>query len=568
MAKTPKIRRRGNVFVDSNGRVLGRNLEGARATLAARRGASPRTRQGDGSTLEGRPAQGPGGPRYGPGGVPTSQPIPGLTTTGKPRRPHRQRSPRTGKPVAGPPTRQGNYPAANPNPVVLPTTKKKKKTTDPAAATTPRRTSGGRTTTTRTTTTRTTGGGGGGGGGGRGGSGGGGGGSTASTAPPTTTVPDTGVEQDVAKLYNPAMRAIARQRDSLGLQNEQRLKSQQNFENWLAQKQGEGAQWLREMQANNQTAAAQAGQAAADKINTTLTSIRGMLGNSAADTLAGNGGVAAAENAATNAQDVMTRANAGAASVGSNLAVFNANQGLDAARMANLRSVINAEYNRGLADLGNQETTLRTNFAKAVQEGKQQQIQNQLDREAADFMNQYRQGQLAVDQQNADTRAVQAQVDAKYKAERLRIDEAYRAGQLTLRERELQLKAAQAQLRARQKARGKNAGAQRQATDALGTWLTNQLKNYGGGAIPGQTASYESLNAADQGQLIHKGIAFLKARHPKLRQAQVLQILNGTYGGRLNVHVLNGQVVPPNTPGAQVKLDPRIYRDVVSRFPK
>lgn len=379
-------------------------------------------------------------------------------------------------------------------------------------------------------------------------------------------MPDTSVEQDVAKLYNPAMRAIARQRDSLGLQNEQRLKSQQNFENWLAQKQGEGAQWLREMQANNQTAAAQAGQAAADKINTTLTSIRGMLGNSAADTLAGNGGVAAAENAATNAQDVMTRANAGAASVGSNLAVFNANQGIDAARMANLRSVINAEYNRGLADLGNQETTLRTNFAKAVQEGKQQQIQNQLDREAADFMNQYRQGQLGVEQQNADTRRVAAQVDAQYKAERLRIDQAYRAGQLTLRERELQLKAAEAKRKAR--AGGKNNNAQRQATDALGTWLGKQLESYGSGAIPGQTASYESLNAAEQGQLIHKGIAFLKARHPRLRQAQVLQILNGTYGGRLNVHVLNGRVVPPDTPGAQIKLDPRIYRDVVTRFPK
>ncbi len=357
-----------------------------------------------------------------------------------------------------------------------------------------------------------------------GGAAGSGGAGTAADAPET-------VEEYVNRLYDPAFRSIARNRKSLNTQLTANQASQQRFEEWLAAKRGEGRTWLQDMHSKaNEQAMTQRGinGGVADQARAAAGATTAGVGDMAVNEA---GGQANQNLATSNEQMLNTRVAAGTASTNSNLANFDAQALVADALNTNRRQQLLAEYNKGVRGYDDDELKLRLQVGQSIRE-------EEANRANQAFLNAYKEkelgikeGQLAVDQMNAQTRAWDAQAGVEYRNAKLQLEKVKADRNWTTAQFNAKLKAEKLKIEQRAAVRAnKDNNAQTKATDAVGkaiiSWLPSTTDPLGR-PIP---RSLTSLNGAERISLSQRAIVFLKARHPRLTAQQALQVITGTVG--------------------------------------
>lgn len=374
-----------------------------------------------------------------------------------------------------------------------------------------------------------------GGGGGRpapvGGAGGSSGSSGATAGGASGGTSEETVEQYINRLYDPAFRSLARNRASLDAQLTANQASQQRFEEWLAAKRGEGRTWLQDMHrtANEHAASSQAQvRGVADQARAAAGATTAQFDPSVVS--GEGGGVYNQQIASGNEQMLNTRVAAGTASTNSNLANFDAQALVADALNTNRRQQILAEYNKARRGYDDDEAKLRLQVGAAVRE-------EEANRANREFMNAVKErelgikeGGLEVDRINAQTRAWDAQAQAEYRVQSLRLRKLAEERKWTTAQFNARLQTEKLKIQQRATVRQQDNNAQAKATDAMSKALPSWIPT---GADPlGRPIkrSITSLTGAERAQVAQRAITFLKARHPRLTAQAALQVITGVVG--------------------------------------
>lgn len=362
----------------------------------------------------------------------------------------------------------------------------------------------------------------------------------AAPAPAGTTTSSTDPNQEtpeeyVNRLYDPAFRSIARSRAALGQQLTANQASQKRFEEWLAAKRGEGRTWLQDMhnKANEQAASSQAGVSAlADQ---SRAAANATTAASDPQTVASAGGYANAQIAGGNEQLLNTRIAAGTATTNSNLANFDAQALVADALNANSRQQLLAEHNKAMRGYNDDELKLRTQVAASTREEQANRLNQSILQAYKERELGIKEGQLGVAQQNAQTNFMDAQAQAEYRVQTLRLKKLAEERKWTTAQFNSKLQVEKLKIQQRAAARQskvKDNQAQLKATDALNTAYKQWLPSKDVGGLPAPKPVSE-LTPDERLALGRQAILFIKARHPRLRVDQVLSIIGGTVGAQV-----------------------------------
>jgi hypothetical protein len=224
----------------------------------------------------------------------------------------------------------------------------------------------------------------------------------------------------------------------------------------------------------------------------------------------------------------------------SNLMERNVNrQNEDFARAQELRTGVDSRYNTWRQNLAKQRGELDTGEIKARIDQQNADRQFGLDQEAADFLKEYRRGQLGVEQTNAETNRLKAISQANYNNESLKLKALVEEGRLTLSQARLQLQDRIAASNSSQKekdrltriglarlkatggnpAKGAQSGVQKFVADTLTT-------RYDG-------KKFGEIDDHGRSNIVRGAIVRLATENPGINARQAWTVMNSFFGGKL-----------------------------------
>lgn len=342
-----------------------------------------------------------------------------------------------------------------------------------------------------------------------------------------------------SSLFDSARRSLQAERDRQAALREARLRDLEKFDAYIQQARQQANSTLQQQFA----ASAQQAQTSRDQFANRAAELAqqasAQVGGTAIQNAAGIGATNQAYGFRAQADGVSTASNAFNSA---NLMQRNTErQNEDFARSAALRGELDLRYNKTLADLDRQGRDLELQEIKATIEQKNADRQYELDRQAAEFLQSYRQGQLGVEQFNAETRRIEITNAATLQQAKLQLEQQVAAGNLTAKQANLELRRAIAQsdLTEKQKDRamklriakiragGAAGNPNKDATTFLGNWVKNRLASQGNGATWDQTG--DPFKAST----VRGSIAALKLQYPGMTQSQAAAALTSHFGARL-----------------------------------
>lgn len=345
-----------------------------------------------------------------------------------------------------------------------------------------------------------------------------------------------------SSLYDAARRNLQADRDRADAVRQQRVADMAKFDEFMRQAREASNSTLQQQFAASATQAQQTQSDVAARVSALADQLKGQVGGSA--------DVAKAAGITATNQAYGFRAQADAASSAAN--AFNQSnlmqrnverQNEDFARSADMRATNNQRYDQFLANLDKQGRNIDLEEAKAKITQANADRQYELDKQSADFLNQYKSAQLGIAQTNAETSRINAQTkqyqiknQASLNNRKLALQQQVAAGNLTLKQANLQLRReiAASNLSESQKnramklkiANGTAANAMKDSPTWLQKFVTTRMTQNG---VTNFNAGGDPFRAAT----VRGAIDAMAAQYPNMTQTQATQLLASQFGTEL-----------------------------------
>jgi hypothetical protein len=383
------------------------------------------------------------------------------------------------------------------------------------------------------------GGGGGGSGSGSGGGGGGGGsagkgastkGTTASTKGTTAAAAGPAVDPDKKlwdDLFGPAQREIERQRSLLDMKKKETETAWQSFNTWAEQKRADAATSAASSDKTMQDSYNAARLQTEDKIKGYIDQARGGTGTppQGGDLALATGSGALAESQASLAQIGQSNSAWAAENARITQERIKADQGINQATSQQGFSDITSSYNKGNEALSSKAADLSYQQGQAKLDKFYKDRQYGLDKDAADFLKQFKKEELATNEKVAGAQGAAEAAKAQAEAAKVAWDQQFRL--------------LQEQNKSEKIAGGRTKDAGTYARELAGDW--------------------KSLGPHDAGQSIITIAQALRASYPQLTKNQAKQVIASIYGARFTSRAQNGYAASKGKKSAVKDFD-RIWK--------
>lgn len=332
----------------------------------------------------------------------------------------------------------------------------------------------------------------------------------------------------IGELYGAARRQLDDEQRRMDVIRQQRISDMAKFDDYMRQARESSSTTLRQQFADSAQQANAARQASTTSVDQYLTAAKAAVGGPVSNSAT----AAQGQSAALAQQGTLAQTNAVTQNQDT-LAARNVSRGAeDIARSGELRSGVDNRYQNFLDSVSKQRFNLDLEEKKSRIDQGNKDRQYDLDRQAADFLNQYKMAQLGIAQNDSKTKMFTAQASA-----------AYQQNLLKLRNGELSLKQALGQVNADLKARGLNiqerrvklaefeAAAKRQkvntkgAVDAVRKYQTDMLASTFGGA------TWDRVDDHGKSETIRGAITKLAMDYPGMTWQQATQAMASVFGG-------------------------------------
>ena len=351
---------------------------------------------------------------------------------------------------------------------------------------------------------------------------------------------DAQIKDPIKDMFGAARRTLDAEAQKMEAIRQARIADLAKFDEYMKQAREKANGTLQSQFAASAADAASARTAADARVNSLIEQAKGIVQNPDAQA---QSGMTAGEQSFGFQQQADGYRSAATAFNQSNLMQRNVErQNEDFARSQDMRSSTENNYNRFLDNLRKERVGLDTEEAKARITQANADRQYALDREAGDFLKDYRQQQLGIEATKAETDRIKVINQANLQRESLKLKAAVEQGRLTLREAEIQARERIAASNVSQKEKDRRTRVAIARIRSGGATASNPAKGAQAGMqkyinemLAGTYGGKKFTEIDDHGRsnIVRGAVVRLATENPGINARQAWTLMNSVFGGAL-----------------------------------